>query len=62
MKSIAYYPNVRVTVAEFIEKLNFMRAKADALKIRKNNENILNTETTEIPKMTRIGTKVMKKK
>jgi serine/threonine-protein kinase len=60
MKALAYYPNIRVTIGEFIEKLNFMRAKADAVKIRKHNEEILNTETTEIPKMPALGHKLRK--
>ena len=40
INALAYYPNLRVTVGEFIEKLNFMRAKAEAFKLRKHNENI----------------------
>lgn len=61
LKTLAYYPNVRSTMSEVINRLNFMRAKAESFNVRKTNEDALNTETTAIPKMSFLGKKFLKK-
>lgn len=55
LKTLAYYPNVRLSISEVIDRLNFMRAKAESFNVRKRNEDALNSETTAIPKMSSLG-------
>ena len=50
-KMLSYYPNDRPSFAEIIASFNLLRAKADALKIRKQQVEIIDTETKAIPKM-----------
>ena len=51
MRMLAYYPNDRPTFAEVIHEFNMLRAKTDALRIRKEQEAIIDSDTKTIPKM-----------
>ncbi len=48
---LSYYPNNRPTVSELISCVNMLRAKTEVLKIKKLQEEIVATETKDIPKM-----------
>jgi len=52
MRMLSYYPNDRPTFAEVISEFNMLRAKSDIIKIRKAQEEIVDSETKTIPKMT----------
>ena len=54
MHMISYFPNDRPTFSEVINSFNLFRAKKDSLNIRKKQEDIIDTDTREIPIMTSI--------
>jgi serine/threonine protein kinase len=51
LSMLSYYPNDRPTFSELIHCLNLLRAKTDVLKIRKTQEEIVDSETKDIPRM-----------
>ena len=51
MQMLSYYPNDRPTFSEVISEFNMLRAKTDVIKIRKAQEDIIDSETKTIPKM-----------
>jgi serine/threonine protein kinase len=51
MQMLSYYPNNRPSFSEIITILNLMRAKIDVAKIRNIQEEFVDTETQDIPKM-----------
>ena len=51
MRMLSYYPNDRPTFAEVISEFNLLRAKANVIKIRKVQEEIIDSDTKDIPKM-----------
>lgn len=51
MSMLAYYPNNRPALTEVISVFNMLRAKIEAVKIRSIQEQIVDTETRDIPKM-----------
>jgi len=51
MSMLSYYPHDRPTFSELIHCLNLLRAKTDVLKIRKTQEEIVDSETKDIPRM-----------
>ena len=53
LQMLSYYPNNRPSFTELINVLNTLRAKVDVVKIRNIQENIVDTETRDIPKMNR---------
>lgn len=55
IQMLSYYPNNRPSFSESITVLNLLRAKVDATRIRNIQEQIIDTETRGIPKMTKIS-------
>jgi len=51
MHMLSYYPNGRPAFSRVISEFNLLRAKADALNIRKKQEAIIDSDTKTIPKM-----------
>ena len=51
MSLLSYYPNSRPSFPEILTAFNMLRAKSDVAKIRHIQEEIVDSETREIPKM-----------
>ncbi|MBN1864738.1 MAG: protein kinase [Victivallales bacterium] len=54
---LSYYPNNRPSFSEILNAFNMLRAKSEVVKIRSIQEQIIDTETRDIPKMAPYGRK-----
>ncbi len=57
MSLLSYFPNTRPSFSEVLTLFNMLRAKSDVVKIRSIQEQMVDTETRNIPKMASPGMK-----
>lgn len=60
LQMLSYFPKNRPALTEVISLFNLLRAKLDVVKIRSIQENMVDTETKDIPKMNAPGQNIKK--